>query len=75
MLAEVINEKTRVVSEWIEWKGGPCPLDRRQLCMVRLRFEKFFDDSQLSRRAESWGGWVHRGNDDLDILWYKVVDA
>lgn len=56
------------MSEWIEWKGGECPVPWGVRVEVTFR-----DDTRCGRRAPGWN-WTHDGGQD-DIVAYRVIDA
>jgi len=55
------------MSEWIEWKGGECPVHPSTI--VRLRFR----DGELTEDEEAcWSSWEHIGK-PYDIISYRIV--
>lgn len=67
--------QSHTVTEWFDWAGGPCPVDKNAMVQVQCRFETFRDESQLTRRAASWV-WSHDLTDPtFDIIAYRVVSA
>jgi hypothetical protein len=57
-------------SDWIDWAGGECPVDDRQLVRVKFR-----DGSASCSRASHYE-WFHDGPEHLDggsdIVAYRV---
>jgi len=71
------------VSDWVEWKGGNCPVSDGTLVEARLRYRIHTSDPIKVRAPH--GQWVHtrgpnaecedgfcQGNGD--IIEYRVVD-
>lgn len=63
-------------SDWIEWKGGECPVDEGIIVDVKYR-----DDEDHSKGLRLFGpiyasrlAWWHDGQDD-DIIAYRIVEA
>jgi len=57
------------MSEWIEWRGGVCPLPNGTKHQVMLRNGEEYDDDH----PESWF-WGHYGG-SLEIIAYRLVPA
>lgn len=76
MTSEQINEKTHTVSEWVEWKGGECPVPPRTLVQVQCEFESFKDEDQAPRFAKAWD-WQYDDICDgvMNIVAYRVVEV
>ncbi|MAF05937.1 MULTISPECIES: hypothetical protein [unclassified Herbaspirillum] len=57
------------MSEWIEWKGGECPVDGETIVQVGFR-----DGIEMQgERADFWD-WSHaRRRSFADIVAYRVV--
>lgn len=55
------------MSDWIEWKGGECPVLGLELVDVRFR-----DGSTAERESASTWGWRKDGSAH-DIIAYRVV--
>ncbi len=58
------------MSEWIEWNGGDCPVDRETV--VEVRYRNLPDLKDPPREAIHWR-WIQWGKDD-DIIAYRVVN-
>lgn len=62
-------------TDWIDWQGGDCPVDKNVMVRVQGRFEAERDEHQMPRRASGWV-WSHDPKDALfDIIAYCVVHA
>lgn len=55
--------------EWIEWKGGECPLADGVKHQVRFRGDSL---SRVRDDAASWWSWRH-DCEDFDIVAYRVL--
>lgn len=58
------------MSDWLEWKGGTCPVAGGAVVDVTFRN---VGEAVKRQRADFWV-WYHDGADD-DIVAYRVVDA
>ena len=56
--------------DWIEWKGGECPVDAEQL--VGVKFE--CGDINRCAQAGQWD-WEHGDATGYDIVAYRVVQG
>lgn len=54
------------LGEWVEWKGGECPIAYGTWCGTRLR-----DGSEDFRLAEEWV-WMH-DECEWDIVSYRII--
>jgi hypothetical protein len=64
--------------EWIEWKGGECPVSPDTRVHVRMRHLLYPQDGRgvemtMTFRAGDIEGWQHEGNAG-DIIAYRVVN-
>lgn len=57
----------KIQPEWIEWKGGECPVDGDTLVAYELR------DGRRNCNKAGWLGWFHYGS-DIDIIAYCPLD-
>lgn len=55
-------------SDWIEWKGGDCPVDLNAEVATKLRDGEWF----VTRAGRM--DWRHL-NDDSDIIAYRIVEG
>ncbi|RYG88628.1 MAG: hypothetical protein EON59_03775 [Alphaproteobacteria bacterium] len=65
---------TEATSDWIEWKGGECPVSADTLVDTKLRS----GGKTFGFQADRWivGKWQHGGDRSrLDIIAYRVVSA
>lgn len=62
-------EAPKAVSDWIDWNGGPIPVDPQTRVIVRFRDYTEYLKPEL---ASDWAWEHHRGSGD--IVAYKVVE-
>lgn len=54
--------------EWIEWKGGECPVDKKQVVHLKFRDGEVDDDGNKAFIMR----WSHIGT-DWDIIAYRII--
>lgn len=64
----------REEGEWIEWKGGECPVDPEAIVKVRYRPMRFHPEGPPGEGMDHARSvrWSH-GNNAGDIIAYRVV--
>lgn len=62
------------MGEWINWKGGACPL--KKVCTVRVVLANG-EEYEATVDPLSGGGfwWSHQPGNQLNIVAYKIVDT
>ena len=63
----------RLPDGWIEWSGGECPVAKRSLVEIRLRYapEKIEGPNMAGNLTWAHGGTIPSG---YELIGYKVVD-
>lgn len=59
--------------DWIEWRGGKCPVSGDTLVLVKLSAREKAERAPLRIRAD-FLNW-HFNDDGGDIIAYRVVSA
>ena len=54
--------------EWVEWKGGECPIAKTSACVV-----KFSDGEELDTWPAGYWRWTHCDNQDDNIIAYRII--
>lgn len=57
------------MNDWIEWKGGICPIDGNEFIQVQYRGGKKSDPACFADNFY----WHHTGK-DLDIIAYRITE-
>jgi hypothetical protein len=61
------------MTDWIEWKGGECPVSPCQRINLQFRDGETYDETwRIDLRACQWD-WMHDGKGG-DIIAYRVVN-
>lgn len=60
------------MGEWIEWKGGECPVAKNVMVECRYRGPPNDDQFAIYEMVAGWFNWSHDGEND-DIIAYRVV--
>lgn len=58
------------MSDWIEWNGGECPVDKSVLVDVMFRNREESHQNKTGGRAGGWT-WIHEGG-AYDIIAYRL---